>query len=172
MPDYILPLDGAVSCDIFPRDFNYTLITTYLPKGIRIVGLQLGQILTLKISYFNLGDQNNYGMLAPHKYLKNTMGKKPKIFPQPWTMDIAISTIFNILNIPHFDRHREVNVCVNILLYSYHGGYMWLDRRIIVDPTLIHLITWLSMQGLDPQEFYPREGCILHPSATNQRHLW
>jgi hypothetical protein len=32
---------------------------------------------------------------------------------------------------------------------------MWLDMRIIVDPTLIHLITRLSMQGLDPQQFYP-----------------
>jgi hypothetical protein len=32
---------------------------------------------------------------------------------------------------------------------------MWLDRRITVDPTLIHRITRLSMQGSDLQEFYP-----------------
>jgi hypothetical protein len=30
-----------------------------------------------------------------------------------------------------------------------------LDRRITVDPTLIHRITGLSMQGPDPQDFYP-----------------
>ena len=34
---------------------------------------------------------------------------------------------------------------------------MWLDRCIIVDPTLIHQITRLSMQGPDPQEFYPEK---------------
>jgi hypothetical protein len=31
---------------------------------------------------------------------------------------------------------------------------MWLDKCITVDPTLIHRITELSMQGPDPQEFY------------------
>jgi hypothetical protein len=42
LPDYILPLAGAVSHDSVPRDFDYTLITAYLPKGICAVGLQLG----------------------------------------------------------------------------------------------------------------------------------
>jgi hypothetical protein len=37
----------------------------------------------------------------------------------------------------------------------FHGGYLWLDRRITVDMALIHRITELSMQGPDPQEFYP-----------------
>jgi hypothetical protein len=39
LPDYIPPLAGTVSRDSVPRDFDYTLITAYLPKGIRIVGL-------------------------------------------------------------------------------------------------------------------------------------
>jgi hypothetical protein len=34
---YILPLDGTVSHDSVLRDFDYTLITVYLRKGIRIV---------------------------------------------------------------------------------------------------------------------------------------
>jgi hypothetical protein len=42
-----------------------------------------------------------------------------------------------------------------ILLSCYHGGYLWLNHRIIVDPTLINWITRLSMQGPDPQDFYP-----------------
>jgi hypothetical protein len=41
------------------------------------------------------------------------------------------------------------------LLSCYHGGYLWLNRRITVDPTLIHRITGLSMQGPDPHDFYP-----------------
>ena len=65
--------------------------------------------------------------------------------------------ILNVMNIPHFDRHQEVNACVKILLSCYHGGYLWLDRHVIVDPTLIHLITGLSMQEPDPHQFYLRK---------------
>jgi hypothetical protein len=34
LPDYILPLAGTVSHDSVLRDFDYTLVTAYLPKGI------------------------------------------------------------------------------------------------------------------------------------------
>jgi len=46
-------------------------------------------------------------------------------------------------------------VCVQILFSFFRGGYLWLDRHITVDFALIHQITGLSMQGTDPQEFYP-----------------
>jgi hypothetical protein len=74
MSDYIPPLAGAVSHDSVLRDFDYTVITAYLPKGIRAIGLQLERILTLKISDFNLGDHKNYGILTPHKYLTKIVG--------------------------------------------------------------------------------------------------
>jgi hypothetical protein len=35
--DYILPLDGMVNRDSIPRDFEYTMVTAYLSKGIHIV---------------------------------------------------------------------------------------------------------------------------------------
>jgi hypothetical protein len=145
--DYILPLASTVSCDSVPRDFNYTLIIVYLLKGIHTVGLQLGQIMTLKISDFNLGDHKNHGILSPHKYLTRTKGKKSKIIPQPWAMDIARSTILNVMKIPHFGRHQKVNACIKIMLSCFNGGYLWLDRCITVDPKLIHQIIELSMQG-------------------------
>jgi hypothetical protein len=155
MPDYIPPLAGAVSRDIILRDFKYTLIIVYLPKGICVVGTQIGLILDLKINEFNLGDRKNYALLSPHKYLKKTSGKKSKIVPQPWTKEIARSTILKVMKIPHFGRHQEVNACVKFLMLCYHGGYLWLDRRMTVDPSLIHMITRMSMQGTDPQKFYP-----------------
>jgi hypothetical protein len=62
-------------------------------------------------------------MLTPHKYLTKTTRKKSKIVPQPWTMDITRSTILNVMKIPHFDKHQEVNACVKILLSYFHGGY-------------------------------------------------
>jgi hypothetical protein len=94
--------------------------------------------MMLNINDFNIGDHKNYGILTPHKYLTKKMGKNSKIIPQSWTMDIARSTILNVMKIPHFRRHQEVNACIKLLLSCYHGGYLWLDRRIIVDTVLIH----------------------------------
>jgi hypothetical protein len=48
-----------------------------------------------------------------------------------------------------------MNACVKLLLSCYHGGYLWLNRCITVDLTLINWITELCMQGPDPQDFYP-----------------
>jgi hypothetical protein len=93
LPDYIPPLAGAVSRDSVPCDFEYTLITAYLPKGIRAVRPQLGLIPDLKISDFNLGDRKNYAMLAPHRYLMKMTGKKPKIVPQPWIKEIVVDDL-------------------------------------------------------------------------------
>jgi hypothetical protein len=63
-------------------------------------------------------------------------------------------------------------MCQDMLLSCYHGGYLWLNLRIIVDLMMINRITSLSMQGPDPQEFYPGKsmGCTL--STEDQGHLW
>jgi len=98
----------------------------------------LGKIPLLKNSDFNLGDRKNYASLAPHRYLTKTIGKKPRLVSQPWIKELAQYTIINMMKIPHFGRHQEVNVCVKILLSCYHGRYMWLDWWITVDLTLIH----------------------------------
>jgi len=60
------------------------------------------------------------------------------------------------MKILHFRQHQEVNTCVKFLLSRYHGGYLWLNQRITVDPTLIHWITGMSMQGPNPRDYYPR----------------
>jgi hypothetical protein len=146
---------GAVNRDNVPRDFEYALVTAYLPKGVCAVRTDQDKIAALKFSDFNLGDRKAYNMLAPHKYLTKMKGKNSKIIPQPWTHNLAQSTLLNVMKIPHFGRHQEVNACVKLLLSCYHGGYLWLNRRITVDLTLIHRITGLSMQGPDPQDFYP-----------------
>jgi hypothetical protein len=155
LSEYIPPLVGAVNHDSIPRDFEYTLITVYILKGIRIVGPQLGHIPDLKNNEFNLGDRKNYVILTLYRYLMRTIGKKPCIASQSWIKELVKSTILNMMKIPHFGRHQEVNACVKILLSCYHGGYLWLDRCVTMDPMLIDLITGLSMQGPDPQQFYP-----------------
>ena len=110
-------------------------------------------------------------MLAPHRYLTKTSGKNPKIVPQPWIKEIVISTILKVMKIPHFGRHQEVNACVKHLLSFYQGGYLWLDRCITLDLALIHRITGLSMQGLDPHRFYlERDQTTPWPNAS-RRHM-
>jgi hypothetical protein len=105
LPNYIPPLAGAVNHDSVPREFDYTLVTVYLLKGIHTGKPQLDKIMTLNISDFNLGDRKKFNMLAPHRYLTRMKGKKSRIIPQPWTMDLPQSTILNVMKIPHFGRH-------------------------------------------------------------------
>jgi hypothetical protein len=83
LTDYISPLVGTVNRDSVPRDFNYTLVTAYLPKGIRTRKPQLNKIMTLNINDFNQGYHKNFIMLSPHKYLTRTKGKKSRIILQP-----------------------------------------------------------------------------------------
>jgi hypothetical protein len=147
IPTYLPPLSGAINCDSVPRDFEYTLITAYLLKGMRAVHADQDKLAALRFSDFNLGYRKVYNMLSPHKYLTKTKGKNYKIVPQSWTQNLTQSTLINVMKIPHFGRHQEVNACIKFLLSCYHEGYLWLDCCITVDMTLINRITGLSMQG-------------------------
>jgi hypothetical protein len=155
MSAYLPPLSGAINHDSVPRDFKYTLITAYLPKRVHAVHVDQDNLTTLKFSDFNLGDRKAYSMLSPYKYLTRTKGKNSKIIPQSWTQNHMQSTLLNVMKIPHFEQHQEVNACVKLLLSCYHGRYLWMNRRITIDLTLINQIIGLSMKGPDPHEFYP-----------------
>jgi hypothetical protein len=115
----------------------------------------MDKTMTLKTNNFNLGYCKKFNMLSPHGYLTRMKRKKSRIIPQPRTMDLTQSTILNVMKILHFGRHQEVNACIKILILSFHGGFLWLERCITVDLALIHQITGLSMQGPDLQDFYP-----------------
>jgi hypothetical protein len=138
LPTYIPHLSSAINHDSVPKEFEYALVTAYLPKGIHAVHKDQDKIAALKFSDFNLGNRKVYNILAPHKYLTRTKEKKSKIVPKSWTHNLVQSTLLNVMKIPHFSRHQEVNACVKLPLSFYHGGYLWLNRRNIVDPTLIN----------------------------------
>jgi hypothetical protein len=74
--NYIPPLVGTVSRDSVPIDFEYTMVTMYLPKGIRVVRSQQDKIRMLKFNDFNLWDCKNHSTLTLYKYLTRTKGKK------------------------------------------------------------------------------------------------
>jgi hypothetical protein len=150
LPKYIPPLSGTVNRDTVPKDFDYAVVTAYLSKGVHAVHADQEKLTVLKFSDFNLGDRKVYSMLAPHKYMIITKGKNPKTVLQQWTHNLAQSTLLNVMKIPLFGRHQEVNACVRLLLSCYHGGYLWLDCHITMDLILINRINRISMQGPDP----------------------
>jgi hypothetical protein len=71
----------GVSHDGVLRDFDYTMVIVYLPKGIRTVREQQDKITMLKFSDFNLGDHKNHSIISPYKYLTKTKVKNSKIIP-------------------------------------------------------------------------------------------
>jgi hypothetical protein len=81
LPMYIPPLSGVVNRDSVPRDFDYALVTAYLPKGIHVVRTDQDKIAALKFSDFNLGDRKSYSMLTSNKYLTRTKGNNSNIIP-------------------------------------------------------------------------------------------
>jgi hypothetical protein len=69
LPSYIPPLSGEINWDSVPRDFEYTLVIAYLPKGVCTYRVDQDKVTTLKFCDFNLGECKFYSMLAPYKYL-------------------------------------------------------------------------------------------------------
>jgi hypothetical protein len=51
------------------------------------------------------------------------------------------------VDIPHFDRGKEVNNCINKLLEILHRGFLWMEEPIYIDMELIVFITGLSSMG-------------------------
>jgi hypothetical protein len=145
LPTYMPPLNDTMNQDSVPSHFEYSLVTMYLLKGIHAVHADQEKIAMLKFRDFNLSDRKVYIILSPHKYLTRTKGNNSKIVPQSWTHNLTQSTLFNIMKILHFGKNQEVNACVKTLLSCYHGIYLWLKHRIILDLKLINQITGLSM---------------------------
>jgi hypothetical protein len=89
LPAYIPPMSGMINRDSVPRDFEYTLVTAYLPKGVRTYRTDQDKVTVLNFCDFNLGDHKVYNMLTPYKYLTRTKRKNSKIVPQQWTMNLT-----------------------------------------------------------------------------------
>jgi hypothetical protein len=80
-PTYLPPLHGEINRDSVPQDFEYAMVTVYMPKGVRTVRADQNKLVALKFSNLNLIDRKVYSMLTLHKYLTKTNGKNSKIVP-------------------------------------------------------------------------------------------
>ena len=59
-----------------------------------------------------------------------------------------------LINMPHFGRLNEANMCVNQILALFHGRTLWLDTPIEVTVDLIAEITRFPKDGLDPSQYF------------------
>jgi len=107
----------------------------------------------LKYSDHDLTDENKFPQFKKDNYLNTEHGRE-LISPIEWVAPIYRSTILNALRLPHFGRSLEINVVVKVLLCRVHGGYIWLDSRISLDPHLLARLTKLSKQGIDPSTVF------------------
>ena len=73
-----------------------------------------------------------------------------------WARGLENSGILSPMHMPHFGRMAEVDTCVKQLLVYFHGGCLWLDRRISVVVDLIIAIVGLPTAQVDPTSFFVR----------------
>ena len=80
----------------------------------------------------------------------NLAMKVEALTPQAQIASLQPFGLLNLLQIPHSGRSNEINAVVKFLLSCVHGGHLWLDRRIDLMIDLMHRITRLSKNGVDP----------------------
>lgn len=95
----------------------------------------------------DLTDAKKFLRFQPDYYLQVV---NDVITPVLWDEPIYHATILNVERIPHFGRSPKVNFVVRLLLTRMHGGYMWMDSKISLDPHLIWRIMKLRKKGKDP----------------------
>jgi len=59
-----------------------------------------------------------------------------------------------MMEIPHFGKRIEINICVKLFLCCVHGGFLWLDREISINTYLIAQITGFPSVGEYPLKLF------------------
>lgn len=150
MSEYLIPSKSPEPIELPPAS-NYQLYVFEAPQEVKKVENLLGKIEDLKYVDHDLTDTNKFPKLQPYQYLQvvHETHEGESLIPLDWEENLHRATELNLAHIPHFGS-PEVNAVVKLLLYRVHGGYLWMDSRISIDPRLIWRITRLSKKGLDP----------------------
>ena len=67
-----------------------------------------------------------------------------------WVMGVEKVGLLNMPYVSHFNRTNINIVCVRQLLTLVHDGCLWLGEPIPINDMLIHWITMLPHEGVDP----------------------
>ena len=56
----------------------------------------------------------------------------------------------------HFNQSVSINVCVKQLLVSFHGGFLWINKKVSVDVELIAVVTGLPLPGIESASYFKK----------------
>ena len=71
-----------------------------------------------------------------------------------WERRLDKSILFLIIHMPYFGFIEEFNVRIKQFMVCFHGGYLWIDHKILVDIKLIVSIIGIPLVDFDPTPFF------------------
>jgi hypothetical protein len=96
----------------------------YLPYAVVTVYDILGKVPKLRYVDHDVHDAAKFLDLTKETYLINTWEigplDKPIMDPAQWITGLYNSGIMNLLDILHFERDKNVSLCVKQLVYRVH----------------------------------------------------
>jgi hypothetical protein len=105
-------------------------LTAHSRWGAGAPGL-LGCVEKLRYAYHDVSDTIKFPEFAQQVYMES-LGTGPLgdlvLQAKQWIIGLVNTWILHLLEIPHFDRGKDVNNCVKQLLVVLHGGFLWMDR--------------------------------------------
>jgi hypothetical protein len=133
LKDYVPPRKPTTKQVKLPKEPKYELVEPEIPPGVIIEGDMLGTVGNMKFADHDLEDIKKFPELAPDKYMHTKLSPR---FTGSYSRATRVGTglektcILNLLEIPHFGRSTEINICIKLLLSCIHGGFLWLDRPV------------------------------------------
>ena len=74
-----------------------------------------------------------------------------------WIREANKSGLLNLLWVPHYHRSKINTTCIWKLLTLVHNGCLWIGMPIPITHILIHRITHLPHEGLNPAKEFGRK---------------
>jgi len=160
IPEYVPPHKGKVKVTKDPNSDKLSISTPLLPKKVPLEGLWLARILLLKMEDWDLADHARFPHLETDKYMKHVYYVKSGVTTLgtvEWICSVENSGLLNLLWVPHY-HHTPINtICVRQLLTLVHDGCLWLGGHIPITDMIIHTITQLPYDGLNPAKEFGRK---------------
>jgi hypothetical protein len=100
------------------KEAKYELMEPKIPRGVIVEGDMLGAMSSLKFVDHDLSNEKKFLDLAQRKYLNTFIDPETSFIivePKTWETGLEKSRILNLLQIPHFGRSPEINLCENVV---------------------------------------------------------
>jgi len=157
-----IPKRKGVKVPKDPDSDKFLIHTPLFPKHINFEGLHLALVPLLKIEDWDLAKHERFPHLTIENYMRHVHypdSGVTKLETVAWIHRVENSRLLNLLWVPHY-HHTNINTTyVQQLLTLVHNVCLWFVVPIPVTDILIHKITHLPHEGLNPaKEFREKAG--------------